>query len=93
MTVTENQIISHFGMKCVDIIFGRWEDTPTQNEWYSVYGIIAFVFGFIHFIEIRVMHDHCETRKTANSKYNNYMSAMLIVCIVIKQSKTHNKIL
>ena len=56
-------------------------------------GIIAFVFGFIqHFIEIRVMHDHCKTRKTAKSKNNN-ISAMLIVCIVIKQSKTHNKVL
>ena len=56
-------------------------------------GIIAFVFGFIqHFIEIRVMHDNCETRKTVKSK-NNSISSMLIVCIVIKQSKTHNRIL
>ena len=56
-------------------------------------GIIVFFFGFIqHFIEIRVMHDHCETRKTVKPKNNN-ISAMLIVCIVIKQSKTHNRIL
>ena len=56
-------------------------------------GIIAFVFGFIQdFIDIRVMHDHCETRKTVKSKNNN-ISAKLIVCIVIRQSKTHNRIL
>ena len=38
------------------------------------------------------MHDHFETQKTVKSKNNN-ISAMLIVCIVIKQSKTHNRIL
>ena len=58
--------------------------------------MIAFVFGFIqHFIEIRVMHDYCETQKTVKSKNNNhdFCTVNSVVCIVIKQSKTHNRIL
>ena len=80
-----------FGMTYVEITFGRWENTSTQNERYLL-AITAFVFGFIqHFIEIHVIHDHCETQKTVKSK-NNSISGMLIVCIVINQGKTHNGI-
>ena len=71
---------------------GRYVNPQGAVFAFQCLGITAFVFGFIqHFIDIRVMHGHCETRKTMKFKNNN-ISGMLIVCIVINQGKTHNRI-